>query len=129
MTNLEDYLKKNVFGTPQLNPDEKRQFLGNFRERVALALTVAQLRNPATWTTIQQVMQQYPQYHLFINGRLNSTPRTKLLKLAVQLHYQFTITDQSKIRVKNQALGEQEMGLVIADDKHHISKPILLTRH
>ncbi|WP_227005141.1 DUF1694 domain-containing protein [Companilactobacillus paralimentarius] len=26
MTNVEDYIKKNIFGKPQLKPDEKNKF-------------------------------------------------------------------------------------------------------
>jgi len=33
---IQAYLNNHVFGQPQLKPDEKRSFLGNFRERVAL---------------------------------------------------------------------------------------------
>ena len=71
MTDIEEYLKQNVFGKPQLKPDERRKFLGNFQERVALALTVAQVRRSENLPLIRQVMQRYPQCHLFINGRLS----------------------------------------------------------
>ncbi|MCX0279045.1 YueI family protein [Bombilactobacillus mellis] len=125
MTDIEEYLKQNVFGKPQLKPDERRKFLGNFQERVALALTVAQVRRSENLPLIRQVMQRYPQYHLFINGRLSSTYRVPIMTLAVQLSYHFTIIEQANMRTATKALAETDMGLVIADDSHPV-KPLLL---
>ena len=63
MTNVEDYIKQNIFGKPQLKPDEKNKFLGNFAERVAIALTIAQLKNPENVKIVENVMKKYPEYH------------------------------------------------------------------
>lgn len=126
MSDVEDYLKKNIFGTPQLKPDERKKFLGNFQERVALALTVAQVRNPQNLPLIKRVMQRYPQYHLYINGRLSTSYRQELIRLAVILNYQFTIIAQKNRRLPTPKLSEQEMGLVIADERHKVTRPTLL---
>lgn len=126
MSDVEDYLKKNIFGTPQLKPDERKKFLGNFQERVALALTVAQVRNPKNLPLIKRVMQRYPQYHLYINGRMSTSYRQELIRLAVTLNYQFTIIAQKNRRLPTLKLSEQEMGLVIADDRHKVTRPTLL---
>ncbi|MCO6540784.1 MAG: YueI family protein [Lactobacillus sp.] len=126
MTDIEEYLKQNVFGKPQLKPDEKRKFLGNFQERVALALTVAQVRNLNNLVVVERVIKQYPQYHLFINGRLSSTYRVQLMTLAVNNNYQFTIIEQAHMRSDTKPLAENDMGLVIADDRHSIDRPVLI---
>ncbi|UQS82025.1 YueI family protein [Bombilactobacillus folatiphilus] len=126
MTNVEDYLKQNVFGTPQLKPDEKRKFLGNFQDRVALALTIAQIRNPQNLQMVEKVMRQYPQYHLYLSDRLSTTYRKPLVQLAVKLQYSFTIIAQQKMRTKTQPVTDQEMGLVIADAQQAIHKPLLI---
>lgn len=42
---LEKTVRRGIHGTPQLRPDEKRRFLGFFRERVIQAVTFDQLRN------------------------------------------------------------------------------------
>jgi uncharacterized protein YueI len=126
MTDIEEYLKQNVFGKPQLKPDEKRKFLGNFQERVALALTVAQVRNLNNLVVVERVIKQYPQYHLFINGRLSSTYRVQLMTLAVNNNYQFTIIEQAHMRSATKPLVENDMGLVIADDRHSIDRPVLI---
>lgn len=90
MSDVEDFIKTHMYGTPQLKPDEKRAFLGSFKERVALALTVAQIRNPKTLAMVKGIMQRYPQYHLYLNAKLSQTYLTEYMALAVQLNYQFT---------------------------------------
>ena len=42
---LEKAVRTGIHGTPQLRPDEKRRFLGFFRERVIQAVTFDQLRS------------------------------------------------------------------------------------
>ena len=77
MTNVEDYIKKNIFGKPQLKPDEKNKFLGNFAERVAIALTVSQVKNPDNVKIVENVMKKYPEYHLYLNGKIDVTEDDK----------------------------------------------------
>ena len=71
-------------------------------------------------------MQRYPQYHLYINGRLSTSYRQELIRLAVTLNYQFTIIAQKNRRLPTPELSEQEMGLVIADERHKVTRPTLL---
>ena len=40
---LEQRLDNGIYGTPQLKPDEQRRYLGTFRERVCLTISVAEL--------------------------------------------------------------------------------------
>lgn len=126
MSDVEDYIKSHMYGQPQIKPDEKRAFLGNFKERVALALTVGQLRNSKTKQLVADVMKRYPQYHLYLNARLSQTFITRYMGLAVSLNYQFTIITQETMRVKNKELAEDDMGLTIADPNHKIDRPIIL---
>ncbi|APX72000.1 YueI family protein [Companilactobacillus allii] len=126
MTDVEDYIKKNVFGKPQLKPDEKNKFLGNFAERVGIALTVAQLKNPANMKTVEGVMKKYPQYHLYLNGKIDSYILDKYLQLSVKLKYKFTIVSQSAVRNKERVMTDNDMGLVIADESRPIDRPVLI---
>lgn len=126
MSDVEDFIKTHMYGNPQLKPDEKRAFLGNFKERVALALTVEQLRNSQTEDLVAKVMRRYPQYHLYLNAKLSQSFITAYMGLAVKLNYPFTIITQEGMRVKNKALAETDMGLTIADPRNRISRPIVL---
>lgn len=121
---IQDYLKSHVFGQPQLKPDEKRSFLGNFRERVALALTIQQLRTVKAESLVRNVLTRYPGLRIYINGRMGKTLINRYLKVAVELDYPFTILAQNGLRV-SQPLTEQDFGLVIAGTQK-ITRPIVL---
>jgi len=126
MTNVEDYIKQNVFGKPQLKPDEKNKFLGNFAERVAIALTIAQIKNQDNVKTVESVMKKYPDYHLYLNGKMDSYLLDNYLQLSVKLKYKFTIVSQSGMRNKDRTLTENDMGLVIADENKPVGRPVLI---
>lgn len=126
MTNVEDYIKDNIFGKPQLKPDEKKKFLGNFAERVAIALTVAQIKNPENQTTVESVMKKYPGYHLYLNGKIDSYILDNYLRLSVKLKYKFTIVSQSGMRNRDRPLTDNDMGLVIANEGKPVDKPVLI---
>ncbi|MFD1417733.1 YueI family protein [Companilactobacillus keshanensis] len=126
MTNVEDYIKKNIFGKPQLKPDEKNKFLGNFAERVAIALTVAQLKNTSNIKLVEDIMKKYPHYHLYLNGKIDSYILDNYIQLSVKLGYKFTIVTQSPMRKGSRILTDADMALVIADENKPIGRPVLL---
>ncbi|KRK32405.1 DUF1694 domain-containing protein [Loigolactobacillus bifermentans] len=109
----EDYIKRHLFTQPQIKPDERRAFLGNYRDRVALALTIQQLRATRTLPMVTQILKRYPQYRLYLNGRMGETLIQRYLQLALKLDYPFTILTQKGIR-KTPALKESDFGLVVA---------------
>ncbi|AKP68025.1 YueI family protein [Companilactobacillus ginsenosidimutans] len=126
MSSVEDYIKKNIFGKPQVKPDEKNKFLGNFAERVGIALTVAQIKNLDNIQTVEKVMKKYPDYHLYLNGKIDSYLMDEYLKLSVKLNYNFTIVMQSPVRNGKNKVTDEDMGLVIADESKPISSPVIL---
>lgn len=126
MTDVEQYIKDNIFGKPQLKPDEKKKFLGNFAERVAIALTVSQLKNEANQVTVESVMKKYPQYHLYLNGKIDSYILDNYLRLSVKLKYKFTIVSQSGMRNRDQKMTDNDMGLVIANEGKPVDRPVLI---
>lgn len=121
----EEFIKQHMFGQPELKPDEKRAFLGNFRERVALALTIQQLRQPETVKMVQNIVDHYPEYRMYINGKMPDSLITKFMKLAVRSNYQFTILVQNGVRVE-QEVHSGDFGLVIASPDKKIKRRILL---
>ncbi len=41
---LEKRLDTGMYGTPRVNPDEQRKYLGTFRERCYLSMTVTEMK-------------------------------------------------------------------------------------
>ncbi|GAY73869.1 DUF1694 domain-containing protein [Lentilactobacillus kosonis] len=123
--NTEDFIRQHAFGNPQLKPDEKREFLGNFRERVALALTIAELNNSKTPAMVTDILRGYPEYRMYLNGKMADSMINQYMKLAIAEHYQFTILVQNGLRV-DQKVSMKDFGLVIASPTDKIQKRVTL---
>ncbi|WP_268913935.1 DUF1694 domain-containing protein [Lentilactobacillus sp. SPB1-3] len=121
--NTEDFIRQHAFGNPQLKPDEKRAFLGNFRERVALALTIAELNNSKTPEMVVGILRGYPEYRMYLNGKMADSMINQYMKLAIAENYQFTILVQNGVRVE-QKVSMRDFGLVIASPTDKIKKRV-----
>lgn len=122
---LNDFIKSHAYGVPQLRPDEKRAFLGNFRERVAMAVTVRQLHTDAIFTLLDSVLTRYPQYRIYLNGRMSEPLINRYMQQALAHHYPFTVMAQSGMRVDRRVTAD-DFGWVLASPTEKISRPILL---
>lgn len=122
---LTDFIKSHAFGVPQLRPDEKRAFLGNFRERVAMAVTVRQLHSEQIYDLLDSVLTRYPQYRIYLNGRMPQALVTTYMQQALTHDYPFTIMAQSGLRVARPITAD-DFGWVLASPTEKISRPILL---
>ncbi|KRK88911.1 DUF1694 domain-containing protein [Lentilactobacillus sunkii] len=121
----EEFIKQHMFGNPQIKPDEKRAFLGNFRERVALALTIGQLHQAGTPELVDKVLKNYPEYRVYINGRMDQELIDPFMDIAIKEKVQFTVLVQNGMRV-DQELTADDFGLVVANPTEKIKRRILL---
>jgi uncharacterized protein YueI len=121
----EEFIKQHMFGNPQIKPDEKRAFLGNFRERVALALTIGQLQQAGTPELVDKVLKNYPEYRVYINGRMDQELIDPFMDIAIKEKVQFTVLVQNGMRV-DQGLTADDFGLVVANPTEKIKRRILL---
>ncbi|MFD1484482.1 DUF1694 domain-containing protein [Lacticaseibacillus baoqingensis] len=90
---LQDRLLDRLNGTPQTRPDERRQYLGSLRERVALAVTNAEITRPETLALCRQVLAEYGQqagFKLLINGKLEPAQTAPYMQAASQAGLAFT---------------------------------------
>ncbi|WP_318765801.1 YueI family protein [Lactiplantibacillus carotarum] len=86
-----DRIQSAMHGTPKLHPDEQRKYLGTFRERVDVAVTVYQLKRAHYVDEMQRAFAAHPDYHLYINGNLDQDFIGPYIKAASQANVQFTI--------------------------------------
>lgn len=56
--NLDDYLQKGMYGEKQLKPDEKRKYLGTFRERIVVALKKSQVMEKQIYPEVEDLMKK-----------------------------------------------------------------------
>ncbi|USS86829.1 YueI family protein [Fructilactobacillus cliffordii] len=108
--NVQDRLDQAMSGgTPQINPDEQRRYLGTFRERVALVIPVGEVSNDAAIKQAQQLLEQHSNYSVLINGNLDSAFQSPYLKLASELHTKFTLKNNT-----DYGTAADQAGIVIA---------------
>ena len=122
---LNDFIKAKALGIPTIKPDEKRAFLGNFRERVAMAVTVRQLHDERIYKLLDAVLERYPDYRIYLNGRMPQNVITPYMQQALAHHYAFTIMAQSGMR-RALPITADDFGWVLAHPTEKITRPILL---
>lgn len=79
-----------VYGTPKIKPDEQRKYLGTFRERVCLTISVQELQEQDWTKALTAELDRGIGNLVFINGNLLTTKFIHtfkpLLKIMLNLH-------------------------------------------
>ncbi|USS85155.1 YueI family protein [Fructilactobacillus myrtifloralis] len=108
--NVQDRLDQAINGgTPQINPDEQRRYLGTFRERVALVIPVAAVTNPDAPTQVEALLKDHSDYGLLINGNLPQADQSPYLKIAASLHAKYTLKNSAEYGTE-----PEQAGIVVA---------------
>ncbi|SEM56180.1 Uncharacterized protein YueI [Ligilactobacillus sp. WC1T17] len=115
--NLENHLNQGLYGTPQVNPDERRKYLGTFRERVDLTVTFDQSQADNLLDALAAEMDLHPDYLLLINGKLADSISSKLIHLATSKRVAFKLNSDSTL--KN---GPQDFAVVFCAKKEALNK-------
>ncbi|WP_165964760.1 YueI family protein [Periweissella cryptocerci] len=104
-SSLDTHMDKGLYGTPQINPDEQRKFLGTFRERVYATMTVAELRQDGYLAEWQQEMHDHPVATLLLNGNLDVDAFTPYIKLAKQFNIPFSLKTEERFGTESDAVA------------------------
>jgi len=105
-SSLEKALLAGIYGPPELKKEERRYFLGQFRERVIKVLTFEQVAEPGTYPEIREAMAHPLARRLIISRRAKLPATNEYLQLARKHNLAFTLVDSPEF--KGQA------GLVVA---------------
>jgi uncharacterized protein YueI len=104
--NVNDRLEQSSMGgTPKINPDEQRRYLGTFRERVSLAIKIADLSNTNTITALKDEFKNHDNYQLIINGNIEHNLIAPFIQLASQNNIKFVIKTDSFYKTGNDNYG------------------------
>ena len=110
---VEDILEQGIYGPKEINPEERRKFLGTLRERIVLALFSAQVRGEYVQPEIVDEMKRHSGARLYLNGTIDYTYLSKYIKAANQYGIPYKmVTNQGR---------NTDIGLVLAYD-HAIDK-------
>ncbi|WP_026695020.1 YueI family protein [Peribacillus kribbensis] len=79
---IDDYLQQGIHGVKEIKPEEKRKFLGTFRERVILALTIGQVKEKLVYQQVLEEAKKYPGATVLLNGSIPYTYLSKYSHMA-----------------------------------------------
>lgn len=120
---MDQHLQNAMYGTPKINPDEQRHYLGTFRERVSLAMTIGEVTDRQNLPDFVTEITTHPDYQVIFNGHINQTDLAPYLKLTSQHNLKFTIREDTIYGV-----NDSDLGLVVASDQAINQNPISLTK-
>lgn len=105
--NLQQRLEQSTSGTPMVNPDEQRKYLGTFRERCYLSMTIGQMKQKKLQEAFSRLSLNYPKASILINGCLAPLIQSTYIQIASKNQIPFTIV------TKNQNCENERIGLLI----------------
>ncbi len=113
---LEKALSAGIMGKPQLRREEKRRFLGEFRERVIRALTLEQVHEEGVYPEIMESINDPRADKLVVSSRADLYRAREYILLAQEHGLSFTTVDSPEHRgeiglivVSNSAVDEEEI--------------------
>lgn len=116
---LEQRLQNGIYGTPKIKPDEQRRYMGTFRERVRLTVSIAEIKQQDWTGAVRQELSAHPDCLLIINGNIDDNLTHPYLTLANSMNVSFTFKTGQDIKTNDDALA-----LVLTDDKPVYEHPV-----
>ncbi|WP_018932085.1 YueI family protein [Gracilibacillus lacisalsi] len=116
---IEDYLQEGIYGAKEINPDEKRKYLGTYRERVVLALSKAQVRGEKGLSQLEEQIRQFPGTTLLMNNNMSLRFFKPYRELAEKLGIPHTYVSNRE--------ADSDYGLILAAKTAVDKEEILLT--
>ena len=72
---VQSHLDKGMYGAPLVNPEEQHKYMGTFRERCYLSMTVAEMKDPINKENFLKEIEKQPDVTVLLNGSLPLTIR------------------------------------------------------
>lgn len=113
---VNDYLNEGIYGTRLPKEKERERFLGTYRERIVLALTVGQVMTNVGIKQLDEAMQQNKGTTLLINGHVSPEYIKEERNLAKKHNIPYTIitneessTDIGAVLTYNYAIDKENI--------------------
>ena len=97
---IQDYLDKGMYGTPQIKPDEQKKYLGTYRERVVFNMTFDEAKKTAYDSFCLEKFANHPDGTLLIDANSDMTIQNHFMKLTQQKKIDFRLVDSDAERLK-----------------------------
>ncbi len=105
---VDDYIEQGIYGKKEINPDERRKFLGTLRERIVIALSNAQVRGNRIFPVVEEEVKNNKDAVMYLNGHIDYSYLSKYVQMALKYKVPYTI-------VNNKEYSSQ-IGMVLAYD-------------
>ncbi|MDK8541839.1 MAG: YueI family protein, partial [Enterococcus faecalis] len=115
---LQQRLDKGMYGTPLVNPEEQHKYMGTFRERCRLSMTVAEMKDAQNQKHLLEELAKHPEVTVLLNGEISSDLQSTYIKLLNQHGANFKIVNNF---VEN---NPDSLGLLLAE-KHAVDEPVI----
>lgn len=94
-----------IYGTPKIKPDEQRKYLGTFRERVCLTISVAELQEHNWSLAISKELARGIGSQVFLNGNLPHEQLQSYIKATTAANGNFTLKTEPEFATKPDSLA------------------------
>lgn len=115
---LQQHLDKGRYGAAKINPDEQRKYLGTFRERCFLSMTVKEMAGQVDRENLLKEVQKHPEGKLLINGAVSDELQQTFIALASKNAVDFTIVNDATVE------NEDSIGVLLVTD-HAVNEEII----
>ena len=90
---LQQHLDKGRYGTPLVNPDEQHKYMGTFRERCYLSMTIAQMKSSTDKESFLTELKKHEDATILLNGQMPESLQSEYIQLATKNHAKFTVVN------------------------------------
>ena len=105
---LDDYITEGIYGPKEIKQDEKRKYLGTYRERVLLAIYKAEVYQKKGIPEIKTIKNKHPDAVMLLNDRMNIHTLKPYRQLATDSNFTYRY-------IRNETV-DSEYGVIIALD-------------
>ncbi|WP_321388437.1 YueI family protein [uncultured Enterococcus sp.] len=107
---LQKHLDASRYGTPKLKPDEQKKYMGTFRERCFVTMTIAQMKIEKDKKNFLKELTAHPDGTVLLNGKMDIALQTAYIKMINAQGGRFTVVNEA------QSSEPDALGLVLAAD-------------
>ena len=105
---VDDYIEQGIYGKKEINPDERRRFLGTLRERIVIALSNTQVRGNKIFPSVEEEVKNNKDAIMYLNGHIDYSYLSKYVQLALKYKVPYTIVNNKEY--------SSPIGMVLAYD-------------
>ncbi len=115
---VQNHLDKGMYGTPLVNPEEQHKYLGTFRERCYLSMSINEMSDPANKERFLKEIEKQPEATILLNGTLPLAIQNQYIQLATKNNVRFTVV--------NDFVSDEpdSIGLLLAAN-HAVNEPVI----